>query len=297
VPFFIHASTHIYIKTTTKDAKMLTSSFRITDLLQAVIDGDLSTVMDSVTPANVNYTDPQYRLSLLMWAVTLGRLPTAEVLISRGASLSQLDRYGFTILHRAVWSADVPTLHMLLFQTPRPSAALSTSSTAAGANAAAVNPPSPPWRPNTSPGKTPAERRLHELSWRPVAQRLVNAVHAPTGRTPLMLAAVRGHTDIVRFLLLTCGADPFLTDHHGFAAIDLAALCGHMQVVRLFLQLTVAPNGDAGGDGAAYVFPATQRGAEEYCEVAQSLPQRQRLFAVNAVVNANLSAASRAAAA
>ncbi|KPI88330.1 hypothetical protein ABL78_2569 [Leptomonas seymouri] len=258
---------------------MLTSSFRITDLVQAVIQGNLSAVMDSVTPANVNYTDPQYRLSLVMWAVTLGRLPTAEVLISRGASLSQLDRYGFTILHRAVWSADLPMIHMLLFQTPFPASTGALSPTA------------------DSPSKSHVHWRLRELTWRPSAQRLVNAVHAPTGRTPLMLAAVRGSSDIVRFLLEACGADPFQKDRYGFAAIDLAALSGHVQMVRLFLQLTVAQNGDGCGDGAASVFPGTQRNAEDYCEVAQTLPQRQRLFALNEMLNADLAEASRVAAA
>ncbi|KAL7706326.1 Ankyrin repeats (many copies)/Ankyrin repeats (3 copies)/Ankyrin repeat [Lotmaria passim] len=278
---------------------MLASSFRITDLLQAVIQGDLSAVMESVNAANVNYTDPQYRLSLVMWAVTLGRLPTAEVLISRGASLFQLDRYGFTIVHRAVWSADVATLHMVLFQTPRAAASQ-------GGYAPPTQPSSPP-RPTaaTASGARPAAEQeeevnresAHRLSWRPNAQRLVNAVHAPTGRTPLMLAAVRGHTDIVRFLLNTCGADPFQKDHNGFAAIDLAALCGHVEMVRLLLQLSVAANGDGCGDGAAFTFPSTQRRAEDYCEVAQTLPQRQRLFAVNELLNENLAEASRVAAA
>ncbi|KPA79532.1 hypothetical protein ABB37_05352 [Leptomonas pyrrhocoris] len=254
---------------------MLASSLRVNELLQAVVQGNLSAVMECVSPANVNYTDPQYRLSLVMWAVSLGRLPTVEVLLSRGASLSQLDRYGFSILHRAVWSADIPTIHMVLFQTP-----LATSAS------------------SSSPAdKDCAQRSSRDLTWRPGAQRLVNTVHAPTGRTPVMLAAVRGHTGVVRFLLETCGADPFQRDHLGFAAIDLAALSGHLQMVRLFLQLAVAQNGDGCGDGAAYVFPSTQRSAEDYCEVAQTLPQRQRLFALNKILNANLAEASRVAAA
>ncbi|KAK7200357.1 Ankyrin repeats (3 copies)/Ankyrin repeats (many copies)/Ankyrin repeat [Novymonas esmeraldas] len=262
----------------------LVPSFRLTDLIHAVINGDLSTLLDNVTAANVNYTDPQYRLSLVMWAVTLGRLPTTELLLSRGASLAQVDRYGFTILHRAVWTADVPVLHMVLFTTPLSASAAAASPSAHGAHA------------HLSPSASLSSQSASPvpLTWRPGAQRLVNAVHAPTGRTPLMLAALCGHVDVVRFLLVTCAADPYPRDSHHLTAVDLAALCGHLHVVRLLLSLTVAPNG--AGDGAADVFPTTQCGAEEYIEVAKTMPQRQRLCDVNRLLNENLAAASRVAA-
>ncbi|KAG5502825.1 hypothetical protein JKF63_04593 [Porcisia hertigi] len=250
------------------------------DLTQAVIQGDLSILMENVTLSNVNYTDPKYRLSLLMWAVALGRLPTTQLLLSRGASLAQVDRYGFTVFHRAVWCADVSIIHTLLFMTP-------FSATVASSSSAATAPAHPSATSSTSVSSS-------RLTWRPGAQRLVNAVHPTTGRTPLMLAALSGHADVVHFLLVVCNADPYPRDSHGLAAVDLAALSGYLQIVRLLLDLTVAPNGV--GNSAADVFPKTQCSAEEYIEIAKTIPQRQRLCAVNKLLNEKLDEASRIAA-
>ncbi|KAG5477489.1 hypothetical protein CUR178_05193 [Leishmania enriettii] len=259
---------------------LLEPSFQLTDLIQAVVEGDLSTLMENVTPSNVNYTDPHHRLSLVMWAATLGRLPTTQLLLSRGASLAQVDRHGFTILHRAVWSADVSIVQTVLFTSPISAA---TSSSGAGTTGA---PPSFIYsqQPSSSP-----------LTWRPGAQRLVNAVHPASGRTPLMLAALSGHAHVARFLLVTCAADPYLRDSYNLTAVDLAAVCGHLDVVRLLLNLTVAPNGAT--YSAADVFPTAQCNAEEYIEIAKTIPQRERLCSVNKLLNENLAEASRVAAA
>ncbi|KAG5476961.1 hypothetical protein LSCM1_05295 [Leishmania martiniquensis] len=253
----------------------LAPSFQLRDLIQAVVEGDLSTLIENVTSSNVNYTDPHHHLSLVMWAAALGRLPTTQLLLSRGASLAQVDRCGFTILHRAVWSADVSVVHTVLFTTPL---SVGISFSDAGTICA-----------------RPSLISLQPPTWRPGAQRLVNAVHSSSGRTPLMLAALSGHADIVRFLLVTCGADPYPRDSYGLAAVDLAAVCGHLEVVRQLLSLTVAPNG--GSCSAADVFPTAQCNAEEYIEIAKTLPQRERLCSVNKLLNENLEEASRVAAA
>ncbi|GET89188.1 hypothetical protein, conserved [Leishmania tarentolae] len=257
----------------------LAPSLPFADLTQAVIQGDLSALMENVTPSNVNYTDPHYRLSLVMWAVTLGRLPTTELLLSRGASLAQVDRQGFTILHRAVWSANVSIIHMVLFITPMSAVASSTGLRASATGAHTF---------------TNSSQPTSLLTWRPGAQRLVNAVHPATGRTPLMLAALSGQVEVVRYLLVTCAADPYLRDSYGLTAVDLAALCGYLHMVQLLLNLTVAPNGAS--ESAADVFPTTQRSAEDYIEIAKSIPQRERLCAVNKLLNESLAEASRVAA-
>src|SRR3970282_1661250 len=50
-------------------------------------------------------------------------------------------------------------------------------------------------------------------------------------RTPLIVAAYKGHAPVVR-LLMENGADASLVDSDGNAALHVAALQGHAEVVR-----------------------------------------------------------------
>lgn len=332
-------------------------SYRTLQILDAIRAGDISFLNSEVTRANVNFIDPETRLSLLMWAIDAGQLPCLLLLLSRGASLLPVDRLGFTVLHRAVWSGSLSMIRALLLISPdtiasaasaatdmivSPSSApavsgalaegerrhvfggplLSTSSSRAlhqgnqegSRQETAYEGPSngttsPSGANGMSEGNTGMNGgallrggggRLHmeggleesqgrewltprarpSLRWRKGGQRLVNAIHPLTGRTPLMLAAVRGSASIVQFLVNVCEADIYFRDNEGFTAFDLAAMCGHLHILHLFLS-------KADGDGLGNAFPFLQQRAELFGENAKTIHQRQVLNEMNRMMSAD----------
>lgn len=295
----------------------ISKSWYINKLFMAVVQGDLHYLFDAVCPKNVNYTDPRYGLTLLQWAVSLSRLPTVELLLSRGATLFTTDLLGFSPLHRAVWRADASVVRTLLFLSPssafaitddnrnrsscRPfvsSSPISLTSTtedpyksssddsgdcvvsdtsSLGSHSSAVQP-----TPRATATVAQYRAALNAPTWRPGAQRLVNMPHVATGRTPLMLAAARGNEAIVTLLINVCGADIYMKDKDGFTAADLAALCGHTAILQLFL-LKVE------GDGTGRAFQSIQQQAEEFCDTAKTLAQRERLNQMNNMMCLDLS--------
>lgn len=71
-----------------------------------------------------------------------------------------------------------------------------------------------------------------------------------SGRTPLMLAAVRGHADVCR-LLLANGANALDTDASGLTAAQIASAAGHAEIAALLEQMATATSvtGVLPGDG------------------------------------------------
>jgi ankyrin repeat protein len=66
------------------------------------------------------------------------------------------------------------------------------------------------------------------------------------GRTPLMIAALLGHTNIVK-LLIKHGADPFLVDQDGNSVLFLAVGSGDLETVTELLLLTGDPRSSKKG--------------------------------------------------
>lgn len=348
-------------------------SYRILQILDAIRAGDISFVNAEVTRTNVNYVDPETRMSFLMWSIEAGQVPCLLLLLSRGASILLVDRLGFTVLHRAVWSGTLSMVRALLFSSPdslvSAAAYVGTTPTIMSSSrggkegkpardreggdgpayhskdSLSLAPPScavgqgekgkhrklggcgrimredhtekmmvagksrkmrneiegksrgvDPLRirdadENESEqednGKESVEellehRQAPSLRWRKGGERLVDAVHPLTGRTALMLAAVRGNAAVVDFLVNTCGADIFLRDNDGFSAFDLAAMCGHVSILRIFLS-------KADGDGFGNVFPFLQQRAEVFGESAKTIHQRQILNEMNRMMSADFS--------
>ncbi|KAE8950869.1 hypothetical protein PR001_g33971 [Phytophthora rubi] len=50
-----------------------------------------------------------------------------------------------------------------------------------------------------------------------------------------MVAATGGHIDVVRFLVIDCGADVNTKDDYGRTALMVAATVGHIEVVRFLV--------------------------------------------------------------
>ncbi|MBP6734579.1 MAG: ankyrin repeat domain-containing protein [Chromatiaceae bacterium] len=83
----------------------------------------------------------------------------------------------------------------------------------------------------------------------------VNAIDAK-GRTPLILAASKGHVKIC-MLLLERGADPLVTDASGETALAAANRCGHTDLASL-LREHLATASEPCADGAAHLSPTSE---------------------------------------
>jgi len=63
----------------------------------------------------------------------------------------------------------------------------------------------------------------------------VNATDEYSGRTPLIMATVNGHTEIVR-ALLSRGADANMKDADGWTALTFAQEYGHAEIEKLLRE-------------------------------------------------------------
>ena len=56
------------------------------------------------------------------------------------------------------------------------------------------------------------------------------------GKSPIHLAAGRGHLDSVKLLVEEAGVDLWLRDAPGMSSLDLAAHYGHLEIVRYLIE-------------------------------------------------------------
>lgn len=61
-----------------------------------------------------------------------------------------------------------------------------------------------------------------------------------TGQTPLFVACLWGHSNVLKFLLEECKADPSATDSAGLTPLGSAAQRGHIAVVEMLLELEIS---------------------------------------------------------
>lgn len=94
------------------------TSTRLMAILQALKEDNIEFLAHTITSQNVNYKDPIHHMSLLMWAISMSKLPTVQLLLSYGASIFDEDAQGYTTLHRAVWSGNINIVRALLFLSP-----------------------------------------------------------------------------------------------------------------------------------------------------------------------------------
>lgn len=79
------------------------------------------------------------------------------------------------------------------------------------------------------------------------------------GYTPLIIAAVRGHVEVVR-LLLRRGADIDAVDNEGRTALNLAVCCSVEEVVTLLLEHGADPHRPDSTTGLTPLMIASHRG-------------------------------------
>lgn len=192
-------------------------SHRLAELVAAVVAGDDAKVRALVHTGNSNHSHEG--VSLLARAVSQGNTDVVVTLLEKGgASTLSRDPQGFSPLHRACsLEAADATVPLRLVELLLQH----------GANPNDINP-------------TPRSGERTGL-----------------GRTPLILAAMRGEERVVRALVLA-GAEVGYRDKKGMSALDYAAVHGRNAVVRYLLSVGAAaesalPFAARGRDGATTV--------------------------------------------
>ena len=182
-------------------------------------------------------------------AARAGDIERVKSLLSAGASASERDDLGGTVLHDAAWSGDVALIEILI---------------GAGAQVDARH---------TETGSTPLHYAAITNHVEAVAILLDKGAQisaaSKTGATALHLAANRGYKEIVE-LLLGRGAKVDARDDHGGTPLVEAAWKGHAAVVRLLLDKGANVNAATTDTGATALHEAAAKGHDDVVELLLS---------------------------
>ncbi|XP_067653400.1 putative ankyrin-containing lipoprotein Lxx09580 [Haliotis asinina] len=88
-------------------------------------------------------------------------------------------------------------------------------------------------------------------------------------RTPVMVAAYRGHRDVVEFLVGR-GADVSLVDRDGDNVLHFACISGHLEIVKLTLSLDLVHVNARNNDGDTAADIARGRGRQRVLDLLVS---------------------------
>ncbi|XP_046346164.2 ankyrin repeat domain-containing protein 50-like [Haliotis rufescens] len=176
--------------------------------------GDLSRVevILSQGGTDINCKDKIGRTPV-MWAAGNGHKEVVELLVSKGAKVSIVDRCGNSILHSAGRGGDVEVVQYVL------------------------------------------SHDMVDINGRGSCR-----------RTPVMLAAEKGHIAIVK-LLVDKGGDMSLVDKRHENILHLACLCGQIEVVKYVLSQDIVDINSRGRKRKTPVMLAARNGHKEVVEL------------------------------
>ncbi|XP_071111355.1 serine/threonine-protein phosphatase 6 regulatory ankyrin repeat subunit C-like [Haliotis cracherodii] len=184
------------------------------DLHSASEMGDLSRVevILSQGGTDINCKDKIGRTPV-MWAAGNGHKEVVEILVSKGAKVSIVDKFGNNILHSAGRGGDVEVVQYVL------------------------------------------SHDMVDINGRGSCR-----------RTPVMLAAEKGHIEIVK-LLVDKGGDMSLVGKRHENILHLACLCGQIEVVKYVLSQDIVDINSRGRKRKTPVMLAARNGHKEVVEL------------------------------
>jgi ankyrin repeat protein len=183
-----------------------------TVLMRAAWTGNAEVVKELLAHgAAVNVPGTPRGQTALMWAISQRHSEVARLLIEQGADIQARSTTGFTPLMFAAREGDVESARVLLEKGANANDAVPTPERSKGAE---------PKKSNR--GETPRKLAYNNsvtlcLTYDPICTPIAGG-----DGSALLIAAVRGHTDVVK-LLLEHGADPNADGGMGYTALHWAA--------------------------------------------------------------------------